>query len=304
MKRPCLLVHCSQLVAYCLLLLSSTTVFAQAPASTPRDYIVNHMFWGNVVLAGKIKGKFDYQVDLEYRTQADPNHSADSNTTVGSDHYNIFKHPYQYAIRPWIHYQPNKTLRFSISPLTWFGSWQYPVNGVTYYQPEYRTAGQVTVYNALGRVLLDHRYRFEYRWFGLKKATDNPDNPTGPAETYDFLAANEKMRFRYRLRANILLNSKAMEVGTIYIMCSSEIFLQLGTNVANTNVFDQNRCYLGLGYKLSPLLRTEVGFFNQLAFRFNNKAKNNVDVNNAIFVNLIFDDFNRLFKKKEKVITP
>ena len=299
MIRSCSLI-CYSLTAVLTFSFFSSSLFAQAPASTPRDYIVNHMFWGNMVLAGKIKGKFDYQLDLEYRTQADPNHPADPGTTVGSDHYNIFKHPYQYAIRPWIHYQPTKHLRFSISPLTWFGTWQYPVDGVTYYQPEYRTAAQVTTYHSIGRVILDNRYRFEYRWYGVKVVDNDVSNPTGPSDSYDFLSSNEKMRFRYRLRVNIPLNKKVLEVGTCYLMTSSEIFLQLGNNVANANIFDQNRFYFGLGYKVSPMFRTETGFFNQTAFRFNNKAKNNVDVNNAIFVNLIFDDFNRLFRKKKK----
>ncbi len=76
------------------------------------------MFCVNVVLAGKIKSELDYQIDLEYRTQAALNHSADTNTTLDFDHYNIFKHPYLNAARPWIYYQPNKMLRFFISLIT------------------------------------------------------------------------------------------------------------------------------------------------------------------------------------------
>jgi len=275
-------------------------VIGQAPASTQRDYIHNNMFWGNLVIVGKIKGKFNYQCDFEERRQADPAHSQEPNTTVGDNKYNIFKNPYQNAIRPWIHYQPNKFLRFSISPITWFGTSSYPINGKTYFQPEFRTAFQITTNQYLGRVILNYRYRYEFRFYGIKEQTDHPGNVTGPSSSYDFPSGNHKGRFRYMVRALIPLNNKEIIKGTFYTMTSAEVFLNIGPNIKNANIFDQTRCYAGLGWKFAKEIRLEMGYMNQMAFRLNNTAKNNVDLNNCLFVNLIFDDFNSLFKKQKQ----
>jgi hypothetical protein len=288
------------LIASTILLANITNLHAQAPASTQRDYIGNHMFWGNMIILGKIKGKFFYQLDLEYRRQADPAHSPDPGTTVGSHHYQIFRHPYQDAARPWIHYQVNRNIRLSWSPITWFGSWSYPVNGVTTYQPEFRTSPQVTFNQFLGRVILNHRYRYEFRFYGLKGVDNNTSDITGPSSTYSFLDINKQGRFRYMLRAIVPINKKELVKGTYYLMTSGEVFLKTGKNIKNANIYDQTRFYLGLGWKFAPEIRAELGYMNQTAFRFNNIAKNNIDFNNSVFFNLIFDDFNSLFKKKKE----
>ncbi|MBC7452086.1 MAG: DUF2490 domain-containing protein [Cytophagales bacterium] len=273
---------------------------AQAPASTQRDYIYNNMFWGNMIILGKIKGKFYYQCDFEERRQADPSHSPEPGKTVGTDRANIFKNPYQNAVRPWIHYQHSKYLRLSISPITWFGTWSYPINGKTFYQPEWRISLQVTTNQFIDRVIINYRYRYEFRFFGVKTETDHTGDVFGPASSYRFLDSNEQGRFRFMTRVIVPLNNETLIKGTFYTMTSGEVFLRTGKNVKNSGLFDQTRIYLGLGLKVTDDIRIEAGYFNQTAFRLNNTAKNNVDVNSALFVNLLFDDFNKFFKKKKK----
>ncbi len=282
-----------------VLLFTINTVSAQAPATTQRDYIHNNMFWGNLVINGKIKGKFNYQCDFEERRQADPAHSPEPNATVGTNHANIFKNPYQNAIRPWIHYQPNKFLRFSISPITWFGTWSYPINDKTYFQPEFRTAFQITTNQFLGRVILNYRFRYEFRFYGVKTETHHPGDITGPGASYDFPEANQRGRFRYMVRAIVPFNNKELVKGTFYSLTSCEAFLNVGKNMKNANIFDQTRTYIGVGWKFAKEIRCEAGYLNQMAFRLNNTAKNNVDLNNCLFVNLIFDDLNSFFRKKK-----
>jgi hypothetical protein len=274
---------------------------AQSQSSTAqRDYDPNHMLWLNMQLNGKIKGKFSYGLDLEMRRQADPAHPYDPGTTVGNNRWDIIKHPYQDAIRPWIHYQPNENIRLSWSPVTWFGTWSFPINGKTTYQPEYRTSPQITFFQKLGRVQFTHRYRYEFRFYGVKTQDTNPGDPTGPSSSYSFLETNRQNRFRYLLRAVIPLNNTKLEKGTFYIMASCELFMSMGKNVPSNKVFDQTRSYLVLGYKFHPEVRLEVGYMNQTAFRMNNKAKNNVDLNNNLAVSIIFDNFNSFFKRKNK----
>jgi hypothetical protein len=174
------------------------------------------------------------------------------------------------------------------------------VNGVTYFQPEFRGALQLTMNQFLGRIIFNNRYRYEFRYYGLKLKDAHPGDITGPGSTYDFPDANTQMRFRYMLRMIVPLNNDKLEKGTYYLMTSSEVFFKFGKNIKNMNIFDQNRFYLGMGLKIAPEIRVECGYMNQTALRLTNIAKNNVDFNNCLFVNLLFDDFNSLFKKKKE----
>lgn len=89
----------------------------------------------------------------------------------------------------------------------------------------------------IGRVKVQHRYRFEQRW----------------VEDQDV-----KFRFRYFLSLNIPLNKKNLEDRTWYLSGYNEIFLN-----HKGNIFDRNRLYAGLGFKLSTLARFELGYMNQ-----------------------------------------
>jgi hypothetical protein len=218
---------------------------------------------------------------------------------VGKDHYNILKHPYQDALRPWIHYQPNEKIRFSWSPITFFGTWSFPINGKTTYQPELRTSPQITFCQPMGRIQLTQHYRYEFRFYGVKTLDTHLGDPSGPGDSYDFIKANRFGRFRYLLRAIIPLNHPTLESKTLYLMTSEEIFISLGKNVPSNKILDQSRFYFMLGYKFNKDMRIEIGYLNQTALRMNNKAKNNVDLNNTLAINMIFDNFNRLFKKKK-----
>jgi hypothetical protein len=287
-------------ILFTAILLISTNLLAQHPKAI-RDYDSNHMLWFQLAINGKFKkdSKWSYQLEFEERRQADPQFAADPGHTVGSNHWNILKNPYQNAFRPFIHFQPNEKIRLSWSPITWFATWSFPTDGKVTYQPEYRTSPQITLYQSFGRVQIQHRFRDEFRFYGLKKTDEHLSDITGPSSSYSFLDINKHNRFRYLLRVIIPLNNTKLEKGTWYLMTSNEIFVKSGKYLANANLLDQNRFYLNLGYKFHPEIRAEIGYLNQTAFRFNNKAKNNVDFNNNLFVTLIFDNFNKLFQKDD-----
>jgi hypothetical protein len=275
------------------------TTFSQSTSTDKREYISNKMIWMSLGLQGKIKNNFSYQFDLEYRRQADPMHAPEPNDTVGGSHNNFFRNPYQFAARPWVLYQPNKNIVFAISPITWFGTWSAPVNGITSFQPELRSSFQVTLNNNIGRVSFNNRYRYEMRYFGTKEVVDDFSNPFGASSSYSFPKSNRQGRVRYMLRITVPINNEVIEKGTYYGIFSSEILLRTGKNVSNSNLVDQYRIYGGLGYKFSENMRVELGYLNAVAFRLNNAAKNNVDVNNVIWIKLIIDNFNNLFRKQK-----
>ncbi len=103
---------------------------------------------------------------------------------------------------------------------------------------EHRIFQQFITKQSFGRVSIQHRYRIEERW----------------VEDSDF-----KWRFRYFLALNIALNNKELVADTWYLSLYDEIFLN-GQNA----VFDRNRMYAALGYRVSPQLKVELGFMSQV----------------------------------------
>ena len=102
---------------------------------------------------------------------------------------------------------------------------------------EHRIFQQFTTKQNLGNLGLSHRYRIEER----------------------FVENDFKMRFRYFLGLKIPLQNKEEGKNSFYLSAYNEIFLN-----AESEVFDRNRVYGGLGYKVSSGIKVEVGYMNQI----------------------------------------
>jgi hypothetical protein len=116
---------------------------------------------------------------------------------------------------------------------------------------EHRIWQQFIYRDRIGRVFLQHRYRFEQRFF----------------------EGNEQYRLRYFLSLNIPVTKKTMEKNAVYASVYNEIFVKL-----DAPFFDRNRFYLAAGYVLHPDLRLELGWMNQAvlaadAGRLNNRPQ-------------------------------
>lgn len=101
---------------------------------------------------------------------------------------------------------------------------------------EHRIYQQLISKKAFGRVLIQHRYRFEQR----------------------FMQEDFKLRLRYFLSLNIPLNQPQILDKTFYLSAYNEVFINTGSTF-----FDRNRLYGGLGYRLSKSTRIEAGIMNQ-----------------------------------------
>lgn len=101
---------------------------------------------------------------------------------------------------------------------------------------EHRIFQQLITKQNFNRFRLQHRYRFEQR----------------------FVEGDFRLRFRYFLGVNYSLWKEAEGPKEWYLSMYDEIFL-------NTvqNVFDRNRLYGGVGYRLNKSLRFEAGYMNQ-----------------------------------------
>ncbi len=97
---------------------------------------------------------------------------------------------------------------------------------------EHRIFQQFTSKQNVGKVKLNHRYRFEQR----------------------FVESDFKMRFRYFLGLNIPFSSSS----AYYFSAYNEIFLN-----TKSSIFDRNRIYGGIGRQLSKNIKIEAGYMNQ-----------------------------------------
>lgn len=258
-------------------------------AAQQRDHVRNNMFWSEVNIIGAIKGKFSYQLDYQHRRQAIPEN-------LPGDHQHLAKYPLLQTIRPWVHYQLNPAVRFSFAPLAWLGNWRLPENGKSVFFPEFRITPQVILRQPIGRVIMQHRFRYEFRFIGR----DQADGVTDLDDVYSFDESRKRGRMRYMIKANIPVTTKEMEDGTIYTAIFNEAMINTGKNIPNNNLFDQNRTYAGIGYRFSKFITLEAGYLKQLAFRFNNPAGNNVESNNVIHVFLYVENFGELFNRTDQ----
>lgn len=113
---------------------------------------------------------------------------------------------------------------------------------------EHRIFQQFIAKQNIGRVSLQHRYRFEQR----------------------FIESDFKTRFRYFLGINIPFSTSKY-----YLSAYNEIFLN-----GESNVFDRNRIYGGLGYKISKGIKLELGYMSQV---FETSSRDQINI--ITFVN-------------------
>jgi Protein of unknown function (DUF2490) len=272
-----------------LFLLQNT--FAQAQNS--RNYIHNQIFWSMNFVNGKISkdGKLNYEIEYQYRRISDPDNLTQNRNS------SPFAHLQQHFLRPWLYYQLNPNVRFSLSPVSWFGTWGYANGNLSSFVPEYRITPQVTLMQTVGRFSFQHRFRYEWRFIGQNSTDVSQINKfTGGVGYDDF--SNTRERFRYLIRMNALLNKAKMEPGAWYSANWNELFVSMGERVPNLNIFDQNRVFIGVGHKLDKHIRIEAGFLNQTIFKFNNATRDNVDSNSGALLSLFVDDFGGLLHGK------
>jgi hypothetical protein len=115
------------------------------------------------------------------------------------------------------------------------------------YFPEQRIYEQVQLRDNVGRLGLSHRYRLEQRWIEL-------------AGTSNYVYQN---RARYMLRGTLPLMGPTLDSKEPYVSAYEEILIGFGNNVPN--IFDQNRAYAAMGYKLSRDASVETGYMYQIS---------------------------------------
>lgn len=122
--------------------------------------------------------------------------------------------------------------------------------------PELRPHFELSNNQKVGKLILDHRYRAEARFFDNIN-TDSTKSDTG----YNF----ENYRFRYRLQVSVPI-FKRLKNSQLKLKLSDEILINAGNNIVK-NVFDQNRIYFALSASISSNFTIEAGYLKLLQQR-------------------------------------
>jgi hypothetical protein len=267
-------------------LLATALSFAQ----NPRQYYHIANGWTDLNISGKIAGKFSWQLENQQRRQ-DMQGDYNEATTTGNPYHNLNQH----VFRPWVHFQMNPNVRFSLMPFGWIGTNRFKDGVPSAFFAEYRISPQVILTQNIGRLKIDNRFRYEFRWLGQNESVDDKSFLYGG----DFTNATFRERFRYQLKMTLPINHAKMDDKTLYAQAYNELFINAGKNVANLNLLDQNRVLIGLGYKFNKFLSVEAGYMQQTIYRFNNANKDNVEINNILQLNLAVNNFEQLFSSKK-----
>lgn len=147
--------------------------------------------------------------------------------------------------------------------------------------PEHRLYQDLVLKNNTGRFEVAHRLRLEQRWLGNFYDANDDRLPN------QWRLVN---RFRYRFRAALPLKGKTITDKSFYLHGYNEIFIGFGENITS-NIFDQNRINIGLGYKINAKTKVEGGFFNQMVQkpRLAASGKAVIEYNNGFLVMWVYN---------------
>ena len=168
--------------------------------------------------------------------------------------YNLLKDPQQLLIRTGVNFNLTETAMFTLGYgfIETYPYGEFPAAGDFV---EHRIYEQLQLKGNIERVGLVHRYRLEQRWVQSPVTSD-----------YTYLN-----RARYMLRATLPLAGATTEAKEPYLAVYDEVFVGFGNNIQR-NIFDQNRAYIALGYKISDAAAIEAGYLNQIVQKANGIA--------------------------------
>jgi hypothetical protein len=248
-----------------------------------KTHVPEFIEWNEITNSMRFSEKFSLYTELQLRF------------VYNNNLFQTLQH--QFRVAPEIHVDKH----FSIQPIAYV----YTINGhyennpKPYGNNEHRIYSQMSYKHHVGRVHLQHRLRYEWR-FSQSNSLDSLGNTI-----YDDTYGNYKNRIRYRISANIPINHKDLEPNTWYIRAWDEFMvgfadpIRYPTYKVEDNI--QNRVFLGAGYQIIKNISVTLGALYQMQMKSNGTY---VEHNIGTFLSVNFNpDFRKLFKKKDKETT-
>lgn len=141
--------------------------------------------------------------------------------------------------------------------------------------PEHRIYEQLQYTTNLGQIEAVSRFRIEQRFSFLPILQSDSSFKSNAEYTYT-------NRFRYFQRFSVPFKGQKINDKTLYLSVYDEFFINFGKNVG-LNIFDQNRAFFGLGYKIPKVGKLEFGYLNQILLKSDGIK---VENNNTLLVSL------------------
>lgn len=230
-------------IAFLCLFMAITPVWSQSNYELKNNYNGWLMYFGDHKFASK------WGIHLEAQVRQN----------------NYITSPQQLLLRSGINYHLNSTI-FATAGYCYVLTYPYGADPALARFPENRIWEQLQLKHQSGKIELVNRYRIEQR------SVQIPRKNSADELFYEQVYTN---RFRLLTRVSIPLKGSEIKDKSWYISLYDELFVSFGKNVA-FNVFDQNRAYLALGYKIPRVGRLEIGYLNQLIIKSNGiKVENN-----------------------------
>jgi hypothetical protein len=184
----------------------------------------------------------------------------------------------QIVVRPGLNYHLSDQV-FATVGYAFVETWPYGEQAARSRFFENRTWQQLQFRNQSGRVEWSNRLRLEQRWVHAPALrTDG---------TYAAGDAVHTNRMRWMNRMSVPFRGQKIVDKSLFFTAWNEAFVSFGKNV-KLNVFDQNRAFAGLGYRIPKVGRLEAGYLNQLIFKGDGiKVENNHTL--LVMLNANFD---------------
>lgn len=165
---------------------------------------------------------------------------------------------HQFLVRTHVHRKINNNWEASAGMCFFLQNPQDPNATNVLTVPELRPHIEFAYKQKTNKLEFDHRYRIEARFFH-----NTNQQLTELEDGFEF----NNFRFRYRLGCTIPVYEFS-ENKFIKLKVSDEIHLNIGEKIV-TNVFDQNRVFLGLNIDISEKADIEIGYMNWFQQRSN-----------------------------------
>lgn len=207
-------------------------------AQVKREYTNNNNGWFMYIGNHKLSDKWGLHLEAQWRR------------------YDIVLHNQQLLLRGGINYYWNAQVSLTAG-YCYVVTYPYGALAAKAMFPENRIWEQLNIKTEIGAVEIINRFRLEQRYVNAVVLKDAGYEPG------DAIYTN---RVRWMNRYSVPFKGKKIEERSFYASFYNEIYINFGKNVAY-NIFDQNRAYLALGYRIPKLGRLEVGYLHQLIIR-------------------------------------
>jgi hypothetical protein len=194
------------------------------------------------------------------------------------DSYNLYAENQLQSYCLWLQYFPSENIKFSLSPICYFRAkpiFALGTRSINEFNWNVRVEHKKNFKNCslMNRLALEYRYR-------------------------DFFEKNVYVgNFRMRYMPRFSIQTFKIRGKPVNLVISDEVFFQYGYAVKTAaSLFDQNRVYAGINYKLYENIKLDIGYCYIDQLRLSGK---DLDIQNAFWITLTFDNVFSQFIHRE-----